>query len=50
MELAGAEIVVEHLIREGCPYVIGIPGHGSLALADALRRRPPPPKWRTVGL
>lgn len=39
MKLTGSEIVVEMLIREGVPYVIGIPGHGSLALVDALRRR-----------
>ena len=39
MQLTGAEIVAEHLIREGCPYVLGIPGHGCLALADAFRGR-----------
>ncbi len=39
MKLTGAEIVAEHLIRESCPYVLGIPGHGSLALADAFRLR-----------
>lgn len=39
MKLTGAEIVAEHLIGEGCPYVLGIPGHGSLALADAFRLR-----------
>ena len=35
MQLTGAEIVAEHLIREGCPYVLGIPGHGDSALTDA---------------
>ncbi len=39
MRLTGAEIVVAHLINEGCPYIFGIPGHGNLALTDALRRR-----------
>jgi len=39
MKLTGAEIVVEHLIAQGCQYIIGIPGHGNLALTDALRRR-----------
>ncbi len=39
MRLTGAEIVVEHLIGEGCRYIFGIPGHGNLALTDALRRR-----------
>jgi acetolactate synthase I/II/III large subunit len=39
MELTGGEIVAEHLIREGVPYVIGIPGHGCLALVDAFRTR-----------
>lgn len=38
MKLTGSEIVVEMLIREGMPYVIGIPGHGTLGLVDALRR------------
>lgn len=39
MKLTGSEIVVEALIQEGVPYAIGIPGHGNLALVDALRRR-----------
>jgi acetolactate synthase-1/2/3 large subunit len=39
MKLTGSEIIVEMLIREGVPYVIGIPGHGTLGLVDALRRR-----------
>jgi acetolactate synthase-1/2/3 large subunit len=39
MKLTGSEIVVEMLVREGMPYVIGIPGHGTLGLVDALRRR-----------
>ena len=39
MELTGGEIVAEHLIREDVPYLIGIPGHGCLALLDAFRKR-----------
>ena len=39
MRLTGSEIIVEHLIAEGVPYVAGIPGHGCLALFDALKRR-----------
>ena len=36
MKLTGGQIVVETLIREGVPYVTGIPGHGTLGLSDAL--------------
>ena len=36
MRLTGGEIVAEYLIREGVPYLVGIPGHGNLALFDAL--------------
>ena len=36
MKLTGGQIVVETLIREGVPYVAGIPGHGTLGLSDAL--------------
>jgi acetolactate synthase-1/2/3 large subunit len=39
MQLTGGEIVAEYLIAEGVPYVAGIPGHGCLALFDALRDR-----------
>lgn len=35
----GGEIIVDYLIKEGVEYVIGIPGHGCLALFDALRDR-----------
>lgn len=38
MKLTGSEIVTEVLVQEGVPYAIGIPGHGNLALVDALRR------------
>jgi len=37
MKFTGSQIVVEMLAREGVPYAIGIPGHGNLALMDALR-------------
>ncbi len=36
MRLTGGEIVAEYLISQGVPYVIGIPGHGCLGLADAF--------------
>lgn len=37
--LTGAQIVVEHLVRQKVPIVAGIPGHGSWALTDALLDR-----------
>ena len=37
--LTGGEIIAEFLIRAGVPYMAGIPGHGNLALVDALRTR-----------
>lgn len=37
-KFTGSEIVTEMLVREGVPYIIGIPGHGNLALVDAFRR------------
>ncbi|HID96569.1 MAG TPA: thiamine pyrophosphate-binding protein [Candidatus Latescibacteria bacterium] len=36
MKLTGGEIVAEYLIKEGVPYIIGIPGHGCLGLVDAF--------------
>lgn len=36
MKLTGGQIVVETLLREGVPYILGIPGHGTLGLSDAL--------------
>ena len=36
MHLTGGQIVVQTLIREGVPFIIGIPGHGTLGLSDAL--------------
>jgi acetolactate synthase-1/2/3 large subunit len=37
--LSGAQIVIEYLVRQGVPYVVGIPGHGSWSLTDALLDR-----------
>jgi len=34
--LTGGQVVVETLVREGVPYIVGIPGHGTLGLSDAL--------------
>jgi acetolactate synthase-1/2/3 large subunit len=36
MRLTGGQIVVESLVNEGVPYIVGIPGHGTLGLSDAL--------------
>jgi acetolactate synthase-1/2/3 large subunit len=36
MRLTGGQIVVETLINEKVPYLVGIPGHGTLGLSDAL--------------
>ncbi|MFX0100827.1 MAG: thiamine pyrophosphate-binding protein [Candidatus Hodarchaeota archaeon] len=38
-EFTGSEIIVDYLIKEGLPYVAGIPGHGNLAIVDALYNR-----------
>ncbi|MFX1496521.1 MAG: thiamine pyrophosphate-binding protein [Promethearchaeota archaeon] len=35
-EYTGGEIITKYLIKEGVKYVIGIPGHGCLALVDAF--------------
>ena len=37
--LSGAQIVVEYLVRQDVPYAVGIPGHGSWSLTDALLDR-----------
>ncbi len=39
MLLTGGEVVAEHLVRRGVPYLAGIPGHGCLALLDAFQSR-----------
>ena len=35
--LTGGEIVRERLLAEGIPYLVGIPGHGIVAMLDAFR-------------
>jgi len=35
----GSEVIVDYLIDQGMPYIIGIPGHGNLGFTDALYRR-----------
>jgi len=40
MRLTGAEIIVECLIRAKVPYMVGIPGHGSVNFIDPLKDRP----------
>ena len=39
MRLTGGEIIAEYLIKEGVPYIVGIPGHGCLGLVDAFKGR-----------
>lgn len=39
MRLTGGEMIAEYLIAQGVPYVMGIPGHGCLGLADAFLGR-----------
>jgi acetolactate synthase-1/2/3 large subunit len=36
MRRTGGQIVVDTLTNEGVPYIVGIPGHGTLGLSDAL--------------
>jgi len=38
-EYTGGEIIADYLIKENVPYVVGIPGHGNLALVDAFKER-----------
>jgi len=35
----GGQIIAEHLVKEGVPYVVGIPGHGNLGLVDAFKEK-----------
>jgi acetolactate synthase I/II/III large subunit len=35
----GSEVIVEYLVREGVPYVVGLCGHGNLGMLDALYDR-----------
>jgi len=39
MKLTGGEIIAEYLIKEEVPYLVGIPGHGSVGLVDAFKDR-----------
>ena len=38
-KLSESEFVAEYLIKEGLPYIFGLPGHGVLAFMDAFRKR-----------
>lgn len=38
-ETKGGDLIAEHLIREGMPYVFGICGHGNVGMLDALYDR-----------
>jgi len=38
MKLTGGEIILKQIVKEGVPYILGIPGHGALALFDAIRK------------
>ncbi len=40
------EVIADHLIEEGVPYVCGIPGHGDMGIFDALKERES--KLRTI--
>jgi acetolactate synthase I/II/III large subunit len=33
----GGEIIADHLIAEGVPYVCGVPGHGDMGIFDAFK-------------
>jgi acetolactate synthase-1/2/3 large subunit len=37
--MRGGELIAEHLIAEGVPYVFGLCGHGIVGLMDALAQR-----------
>jgi len=45
MQLTEGEIIFEYLIKEGVPYVLGIPGHGCLGLVDAFLGREEKIEW-----
>lgn len=38
-ERTGGELICEHLIAQGVPYVCGIPGHGDMGIFDAFKDR-----------
>jgi acetolactate synthase-1/2/3 large subunit len=35
----GAEIIIDHLVKSGMPYIFGICGHGNVGFLDALNER-----------
>ncbi len=39
MKRTGGEIVVDYLISQRVPYILGIPGHGVMGLFDAIRKQ-----------
>jgi acetolactate synthase I/II/III large subunit len=39
IRLSGAQIIVDHLVRQGVRHVTGIPGHGCWTVVDALLDR-----------
>ena len=39
MKLTGGQIIAEYLAREHVPYIVGIPGHGSVGMIEAFRER-----------
>ena len=38
MKRTGGEVIVDFLVGEGVPYILGIPGHGVMGLFDAVRK------------
>ena len=38
-KIKGADLIADHLIQEGMPYVFGICGHGNVGMLDALYDR-----------
>jgi acetolactate synthase-1/2/3 large subunit len=38
-EMTGGEVVAEYLIKEGVPYIFGVPGHGNMGFLAAVRDR-----------
>ena len=36
-KMTGGEIVTEYLIKEGVPYIFGVPGHGNMGFLNAVR-------------
>ena len=38
-KLKGSEIIIDHLVKEGVPYLFGLCGHGDIGLMDAALDR-----------